>query len=181
MIASITLYSILRWPTFLELMDGRSVDEQVFESGELFLDSREARFFGKEHSERKTLSGTATQLCIPKLDRDFLGRWVPEQPGDYLLAARSVVVGYQEKVAKQIRVTPTLINETEILDAIRKHLLGNGLGELEAVSFFRRFRLGMLSLGQLFGSNPISGSDELAIIQSFYLFPCEEFGESMSR
>ena len=162
-------------------MDGRSVDEQVFESGELFLDSREARFFGKEHSERKTLSGTATQLCIPKLDRDFLDRWAPEQPGDYLLAARSVVVGSQEKVAKQIRVTPILINETEILDSIRKHLLGNGLGELEAVSFFRSFRLGMLSLGQLFGSNPISGSDELAIIQSFYLFPCEEFGESMSR
>jgi hypothetical protein len=140
MIASSTLYSILRRPAFSEPMESKSVDEQIFENGEVLLDLREAQFFWKEHSERKTLNGIAAQLGIPKSDRDFLGRWVPEQSDDYLLTARSVVAGIQEKVAKQIRVAPTLIDETETLDSFRKHLLGNGLSEQDAASFLGKFQ-----------------------------------------
>ena len=44
MIVSSTPYSILRRPTFLESMDGKSVDEQIFECGELLLDLAQVWF-----------------------------------------------------------------------------------------------------------------------------------------
>jgi hypothetical protein len=178
MIASGTLYSILRRPVSLESIDDISVDEQIFESSEVLLDLREAQFFWKEHSERKTLNGMAAQLGIPKSDRDFLGRWVPEQSDDYLLTARSVVAGIQEKVARQLRVSPTLIDETETLDSFRKHLLGNGLNEQDTASFLDKFDFSELNLAQIFGTHDPEG---LAVSQNFLVYPCEEFGESMSR
>jgi len=57
----------------------------------------------KEHSERNFLTSAAAQLGIEKSQRDFLGRWLPEQSDDYVRTAQGVVHRIQRKVADALR------------------------------------------------------------------------------
>ena len=58
-------------------------------SEELLFQGQEAPHW-TEHSERNLINNVAATMGYPKSERDFLGRWVPQQSDDYLRTARSI-------------------------------------------------------------------------------------------
>ena len=82
----------------------------------------EALSFWTEHSERNYVNGMAACLGIPKDQRDFLGRWMPDQADDYLRTARAVIGEIQGKVARAIRLGDDRLDESESAISLEKYL-----------------------------------------------------------
>ena len=81
-----------------------------------------ATFFWTEHSERNFVNGMAACLRIPKEQRDYLGRWMPEQSDDYLRTARAVIGEIQTRVAKAIRDGDDRLDESESSNSLAEFL-----------------------------------------------------------
>ena len=88
----------------------------------------EAPSFWKEHSPRNWVNDVAAMTGVPNAERDFLGRWVPEQSDDYLRTTRAVVHAIQSKVAAAIRRSEAQVHEDVTLDQYQAYLGGTGLG-----------------------------------------------------
>jgi hypothetical protein len=186
MVASKTLYTLLKVPEVLfnPLVDGQA--DLVYEGADYLFATVSSGFiaqpllaFWKEHSERKTLNGMAAQLDIPKCERDFLGRWIPEQSDDYLLTSRSVVSSVQDKIATAVREGSIRLDETETLEAMRRALELKEVPEFQIVDTLRIFD--WLKYG--FGTTSLDckeDSEEGARF-NFVVYPDPVLGEAMSR
>ena len=53
------------------------------------------------------------QHGFPKEQRDYLGRWMPEQSDDYLVTSRAVVGKIQRRVAEAFREGAEELDESE--------------------------------------------------------------------
>ena len=85
--------------------------------------------FWTEHSERSYVNSMAACLGFAKEERNYLGRWMPEQSDDYLLTSRAIVGKLQRAVAKALREGNPLIDESESMLKMRDFMKKLGFGE----------------------------------------------------
>ena len=91
------------------------------ESGDRLLEEGVARFWS-EHSERSYVNSTAATLGFPKEQRDYLGRWMPEQSDDYLVTSRAVVGKIHRRVAEAFMEGAEELDESESRLKLRSFL-----------------------------------------------------------
>jgi hypothetical protein len=82
----------------------------------------EVALYWTEHSERNVLNSWAAVLGHSKDDRDYIGRWVPEQSDDYMRTARAKVFAVQSQVSAAIRGAPDRVDESRELERFREYL-----------------------------------------------------------
>ena len=112
------LFRELRYPSRLYEVDGSST---WMESEEAMVPSELVGFW-TEHGDRRMINSLAAELGVSKTERDFLGRWVPQQSDDYLATAKSVVMGVQSKVAKGLRRKTQSFGESQLFVEIKNRL-----------------------------------------------------------
>jgi hypothetical protein len=112
-----SLMGELGTPTFLE-----EEEHWVIDGNTPLLGVAGAKFY-TEHAERNFVDSHAAVLGADKSQRDFLGRWKPEQSDDYIRTSREVVSNLQEMVALGIRVNDPRISEENVTLAFQVHLL----------------------------------------------------------
>ena len=71
-----------------------------------------------EHSERNLVSNWAAVLGRPKVERDFLGRWMASPSNDYLRTARQVVNRLQKQTTERIRKDPAVLDEGAVVERL---------------------------------------------------------------
>ena len=91
--------------------------------------SEEPLFLGQEalhwteHSERNLINNVAATMGYPKCERDFLGRWVPQQSDDYLRTARNITHKLQRATAQEMRQGGQQVEEAAELSRYKTFLL----------------------------------------------------------
>jgi hypothetical protein len=177
MVASKSLYNLLKVPEVIYKPDVDGQADLIYE-GTDNLFAHPLLTFWKEHSERKTINGMAAQLDIPKSERDFLGRWIPEQSDDYLLTSRSVVASVQDKVAVAIREGSIKLDETEALEGMRQSLEAKEVPEHQIIDILYNFD--WLKYGWTETSLDCKDDSDESRFKSV-VYPDPVLGEAMSR
>ena len=129
--------------------------------------------FWKGHSPKKFLNGRAALAGVKKAERDYLGRWKPDQSDDYLITARTVVWKIQEKVAKKIK-SGSRLDESVALGDVKKFLEVKGVGS-EAVAGALDKLDASVFLGEQLGSEDCEAEeDEVPVLVSTDLENAED-------
>ena len=81
-----------------------------------------------ERSGRSLVCNWAAALGCPKVERDFLGRWMASHSDDYTRTARQVVTRLQKQTAEHIRKDPAFIDEEHIVERIAARRLDRNMG-----------------------------------------------------
>ena len=82
--------------------------------------------FFKEHGDRNVVNSLAACLEVEKSQRDFLGRWQPQQSDDYFRTHKAVAKKIQGQVIYAIRNDDVRIDETETISELKDYLKEKG-------------------------------------------------------
>ncbi len=107
----------------------------------LFGGVSEALSFFSEHGDRATLASWAAVAGFDKEERNFVGRWNPDQSDAYVREARQMVARIQGEVASQCRKNPLAFQEETTLRLLHDHLINRGVSEEAVGLLMNRLRV----------------------------------------
>ena len=119
------LWTQLRRPAWDYTADGRIV---FFKSRPRLFEPLAVSIL-TEHAERDVLPSFAAVLGIEKTERDYLGRWTPEQSNDYVRTACQVVCKVQRSIAEAFRSGHLQIDESDLFEAMENKLRAKGVAD----------------------------------------------------
>jgi len=94
----------------------------------------------KEHGDRNVINSLAACLEVEKSQRDFLGRWRPQQSDDYLRTHKAVVRRIQLQVVEAIRSDDARIDESENFAELKDYLKEKGWQEAQVAAQLKRLQ-----------------------------------------
>ncbi|CAE8672089.1 unnamed protein product [Polarella glacialis] len=112
-----------------------------------------------EHSERNWLPSLAALEDVPKIQRDCLGRWMPDASDDYARTARQVVYGIQKLIVKKFQTNPVGLDEDTGKAEMEAYLDKKGLGSLEVKRVMKKLDVKAMLAGDSIVAAPAGQLD----------------------